>query len=152
MVWVGMSRGRFVGGRNVKAPVKGRSLSVVSAGAANTAFVEAAKELPAQGMQKPPRGVGEKPFPDGFLAAPATIVKKPAGLRTRPAGRQLDRLDSRRGHRAWARQSAAPSGAARHGVHGCARLDAAHGDDLLLLPDLEGDGVGFRRRTVWGPS
>ncbi len=102
---------------------------MVSAGAVGTAFVEAAKELPARGMQKP-------------------IVKKPAGLRTRPAGRQLDHLDSRCGHRAWAQQSTAPFGAAKHGVHGRARLYAAHGDDLLLLPDLEGEGVGFRQRTA----
>jgi hypothetical protein len=34
------------------------------------------------------------------------------------------------------------SRAARRGVHGRARLEAAHGDDLLLLPDLEGEGTG----------
>jgi hypothetical protein len=34
------------------------------------------------------------------------------------------------------------SGAARCGVHGRAHLEAAHGDDLLSLPDLEGEGVG----------
>jgi hypothetical protein len=46
------------------------------------------------------------------------------------------------GCRAWARQSAAASGAARQGVHGCAHLEAAHGDDLLSPPDLEGERAG----------
>ncbi len=54
--------------------------------------MEAAKELPAQGVQKPPRGVGKKQFSGGFLAAPAAVVKKPVGLKTRPAWKQLDRL------------------------------------------------------------
>jgi hypothetical protein len=34
------------------------------------------------------------------------------------------------------------SGAARRGVHGRACLEVAHGDDLLSLPDLEGEGTG----------
>jgi hypothetical protein len=38
---------------------------VVSAGTAGTTFVEDAKELPAWGVQKPPRRVGEKQFPGG---------------------------------------------------------------------------------------
>jgi hypothetical protein len=54
--------------------------------------VEAAKELLAQGMQKPPRRVGEKQFPSGFSAAPAAMVKKPACQKTRPTWKQLDRL------------------------------------------------------------
>ncbi len=41
------------------AKVGGRSLLAVAAGAAGTAAVEAWKEQPAQGMQKPPRGAGE---------------------------------------------------------------------------------------------
>jgi hypothetical protein len=45
------------------------------------------------------------------------------------------------GYRAWARWSAAASGAARHGIHSCTRIEAAHGDDLLPLPDLEGEGA-----------
>jgi hypothetical protein len=32
--------------------------------------------------------------------------------------------------------------AARRGNHGRARLEAAHSDDLLSLPDLEGEGTG----------
>jgi hypothetical protein len=34
------------------------------------------------------------------------------------------------------------SGVARRGVHGRARLESAHGDDLLSLPYLEGEGAG----------
>jgi hypothetical protein len=56
---------------------------VVSAGTVGTAFVGAAKELPAQGMQKPPCGVGEKQSLGKFSAAPAAMVKKSAGLKTR---------------------------------------------------------------------
>jgi hypothetical protein len=46
--------------------------------------VEAVKELPAQGVQKSPCGVGDKRFPGIFSAAPAAIVEIPAGLKTRP--------------------------------------------------------------------
>ncbi len=63
--------------------VRGRSSQAVSAGAADTAYVEAVQELPARGVQKPSRGVGEKQFQDIFLAAPAAMVKIPAGLKTR---------------------------------------------------------------------
>ncbi len=65
---------------------------MVSAGVADTASVEAVKELPALSVQKPPRGLGEKWFPDQFSAAPAAMVEIPAGLKTRPAWWQLDRL------------------------------------------------------------
>jgi hypothetical protein len=41
---------------------------------------------------------------------------------------------------AW--QSAAASWAARCGVHSGACLEAAHGNDLLPLPDLESEGAG----------
>jgi hypothetical protein len=34
------------------------------------------------------------------------------------------------------------SGAARRGVNSCACIEGAHGNDLLLLPDLEGEGAG----------
>jgi hypothetical protein len=34
------------------------------------------------------------------------------------------------------------SRAARHGIHGRARLEAAHSDDLLSRPDLESEGTG----------
>jgi hypothetical protein len=57
-----------------------------------TVFVEAAKELLAQGVQKPPRRVGEKQFLGGFSAAPTVMMEIPAGLRTRPTWWQLDRL------------------------------------------------------------
>jgi hypothetical protein len=46
-------------------------LKADSAGAAGTAFKEVAKELPAWGVQKPPRRVGEKQFPGEFSAASA---------------------------------------------------------------------------------
>ncbi len=72
--------------------VRGQSSQAVSAGPVGTAFVEAAEELPVQGMQKPPHTVGEKQFSGIFLAAPAAMVKKPAGLKTRPALKQLDSL------------------------------------------------------------
>ncbi len=65
--------------------VRGRSSSAVSAGVVDTAFVEAAKELLSQDMQKPSHGVGEKRFLGKFSAAPAVVVKIPAGLRTKPA-------------------------------------------------------------------
>jgi hypothetical protein len=38
-------------------------------------------------------------------------------------------------------QSSAASGAARRGVHSHACLEAAPGDDLLSLSDLEGEGA-----------
>jgi hypothetical protein len=50
--------------------VRGQSSYAVFAGIVDTAFAEAAKELPAWGVQKTPRGLGEKQFLGGFLAAP----------------------------------------------------------------------------------
>jgi hypothetical protein len=47
--------------------------------------VEAVKELPAQGVQKPLRDVGEKQFPRVFSTAPAAKVRIPADLKTRPS-------------------------------------------------------------------
>ncbi len=93
--------------------------------------MEAEKELPAQGVQKPPRWVGEKRFLGGFSVAPATMVEIPAVVGS-----------SWHGRGAWARQSAAMSWAARRGIHGRACLEVAHGDNLLPLPDLEHEGVG----------
>jgi hypothetical protein len=43
----------------------------------------------------------------------------------------------------WTRLIAGASGAARHGVHGRARLEVVHGNDLLLLPKLEDEGAGY---------
>jgi hypothetical protein len=57
--------------------------------------VEAAKELPARGVLKPPHMVAEKRFPGKFSAAPAVVVKIPVGLRMKPARWQLDCLDGR---------------------------------------------------------
>jgi hypothetical protein len=48
------------------------------------------------GRAKTSPRVGEKRFPGGFSAAPAAMVKKPAGLKTRPAWKQLDRLGGQR--------------------------------------------------------
>jgi hypothetical protein len=45
--------------------------------------VEAVNELPAWGVQKPPHGVGEKRFQGVISAAPAAMVKIPAGLKTK---------------------------------------------------------------------
>ncbi len=46
--------------------------------------------------------------------------------------------------------------AARHGVHGHARLEVAHGNDLLSLPDLESDRLCMKAeehpRDLLGPS
>jgi hypothetical protein len=49
---------------------RSRSLS----GTPGTAAVEAGKEQPAQGMQKPPLEVGKKRFLGVFLAAPIVMV------------------------------------------------------------------------------
>jgi hypothetical protein len=133
--------------------------------------VEAAKELPARSVQKPPWGVGEKQFPVGFSAAPAAMVKKPAGLRTRVAWKQLGCLGGRHGRHTWAWRSAVASGAARHGVHCHAVQEISqraqhlcaigkktavkihHAKKTLQLFDvLRGGRVQFRRRDwQWGP-
>ncbi len=65
--------------------VRGRSSLEVSTGTVGATFMEAAKELSAWGVQKPPSGVGEKRFLGELSAAPAGMVKKPVGLKTRPA-------------------------------------------------------------------
>jgi hypothetical protein len=117
---------------------------VVSTGIADTAFLEAEKELLARGVQKPLHCVGEKRFLGEFSAAPAVMVKIPAGLKTRPVGGSWTAwvCSDWCGHRAWARQTAAGTWAARHGVHIHACLEAAHGDDFLPLPDLDSEGTG----------
>jgi hypothetical protein len=103
--------------------------------------VEVVKELPAQGVQKPSRGVGEKWFTSVFLAAPAAIVKVPAGLRTRPTWWQLDALGGRQ--LAWPLLlGLAVSWVVRRGVHSHACLEVGHGNDFLSLPDLESEGTG----------
>jgi hypothetical protein len=50
--------------------------------------------------------------------------------------------DSWRGRHAWAWRSAAALWATRHGSHGGACLEVAHGNDLLPQPDLESEGAG----------
>jgi hypothetical protein len=65
--------------------VKGLTLWAESAVAADTTSVKEMRAPPVQGVQKPPRRVGEKQFLDSLLAAPELKVKKPAGLKTRPA-------------------------------------------------------------------
>ncbi len=57
-----------------------------------TVSVEAVKAPPVQGMQKPPSRV-RKRVQDRLLVAPGKKkVKKPAGLKTRPAWLREDRL------------------------------------------------------------
>jgi hypothetical protein len=46
------------------------------------------------------------------------------------------------GRHGWAWRSAAASWAVRRGVPGRAHLKAAHGNDLLPLPDLESEVAG----------
>jgi hypothetical protein len=74
------------------------------------------------------------------------MVKKPVGLKTTPAWKQLDHLGGRRvaggvAVAPWARRSDAASGAARRGVHSRACLEAAH-NNYLLLAHVEGEGAG----------
>jgi hypothetical protein len=94
-----------------------------------TAFVAPVMALPVLGVQKPPRQVGKR-FWDCLVAAPEGKVKKPAGLKTRPAWSWQD---------AWVRtrQSAAAARAARCGAHGRASLEAADSVNLDMGPDSE---------------
>ncbi len=74
------------------------------------------------------------------------MVKKPVGLKTTPAWKQLDHLGGRRVAAGvtvapWARRSDTASGAARRGVHSRACLEAAH-NNYLLLAHVEGEGAG----------
>jgi hypothetical protein len=62
-------------------------------------------------------------------------VKKPSGLKTRPAWLQQDR-------RARARRSAAAWRAARHGVRCRTGLKAADSGHLVPRPDSDGEGAG----------
>jgi hypothetical protein len=64
----------------------------LSVGETDTAPVEAVKALPVPGVQKPPRQVGKR-FRDRRVAAPEKRkVKRPAGLKTRPACLRQDCL------------------------------------------------------------
>ncbi len=57
-----------------------------------TASVAPVMALPVAGVQKPPRWVGKR-FRDCLVAVPEKKkVKRPVGLRTRPAWLQQDRL------------------------------------------------------------
>ncbi len=74
------------------------------------------------------------------------MVKKPVGLKTTPVWKQLDHLGGRRvaagvAVAPWARHFDAASGAARHGVHSRACLEAAH-NNYLLLAHVKGEGAG----------
>jgi hypothetical protein len=75
-----------------------------------------------------------KQFLGVFLAAPAAMVEIPAGLKTRPAWWQLDHLDGR-----WPAWLPRLGLVVCHGIADC----QAHGDDLLLRPDMEGEGEGY---------
>jgi hypothetical protein len=95
-----------------------------------TASVEAVKALPVPGVQKPPCRVGKR-FRDCFVVAPEKKkVKKPAGLKMRPAWLLRDLLGvnpvvyrGMAGYQAWR--------AARRGVRCQAGLKAADGDHLV---------------------
>jgi hypothetical protein len=77
-----------LGGEEVRGPTSG-AVSVEETG---TASVEAVKAPPVPGVQKPPHQVGKR-FRDRHVAAPKKKkVKRPEGLRTRPAWLQQDRL------------------------------------------------------------
>ncbi len=64
---------------------------VVPVDGTGTAPVAPVKAPPVPGMQKPPRQVGKR-FRDRLVAAPERKVKKPAGLKTRPAWLRQDHL------------------------------------------------------------
>jgi hypothetical protein len=77
-----------LGGEEVRGPTSW----AVSVDETGTASVEAVKAPPVPGVQKPPRRVGKR-FRDRRVAAPMKRkVKRPAGLRTRPAWLRQDRL------------------------------------------------------------
>ncbi len=56
-----------------------------------TVSVAPVMTLPVPGVQKPPHRVGKR-FRDHLMAAPEEEVKKPAGLKTRPARLRQDCL------------------------------------------------------------
>jgi hypothetical protein len=107
---------------------------VVSVDGMGTASVEAVKALPVPGKQKPPCRVGKR-LQDRFVAAPEKKkVKKPAGLKTRPAWLRQDCL----GANLVVCRRVACCQAWR-----CCRagLKAADGNHLVPRPDSD-DGVG----------
>jgi hypothetical protein len=59
-----------------------------------TASVAPVMAPPAPGVQKPPRQVGKR-FRDRLVVALEEKVKKPAGLKTRPAWSRQDRLGAK---------------------------------------------------------
>jgi hypothetical protein len=77
----------WLGGEEVRGPT---SLAVSDDGT-GTASVAPVMVLPVPGVQKPPRRVGKR-FLDRLVAAPEKKVKKPAGLRMRPAWLRQDHL------------------------------------------------------------
>ncbi len=77
-----------LGGEEVRGPTSG----AVPVDETGTTSVEAVKVPPVLGVQKPPRWVGKR-FQDRRVVAPEKRrVKKAAGLKTRPAWLQQDRL------------------------------------------------------------
>jgi hypothetical protein len=107
---------------------------VVTVDETGTASVKAVKALPVPGVQKPPRQVGKR-FRDCRVAAPEKKkVKRPAGLRKRPAWLRQDHLGA--------------SPAVCRGDAGCqawcpqpCKLKAADSDHLVPRPDSD-DGAG----------
>jgi hypothetical protein len=79
----------LLGGEEVRGPT---SVAVPIDGT-GTASVAPAMAPPVPSVQKPPGWVG-KQFWDRHMAAPEEKVKKPAGLKMRPASLRQDRLGS----------------------------------------------------------
>jgi hypothetical protein len=107
-----------------------------------TASVAPVMAPPVPGMQKPPRRVGKR-FWDRLVAVPEETVKKPAGLKTRPAWLRQDSLGvnpvvcrGNLGCQAWRR--------------GRASLKPADGDHLVPRPDSDGEGAGAAAQDCVG--
>ncbi len=100
--------------------------------------VEAAKEQPSWGVQKPPCRYGKKRFPGVCSAAPevAGKVQKPTCLL--PADQSGGWFD----RHASPRQSAAVSWTARFGVWVHTGFELDDGDDFIPGPNSDGEGAG----------
>ncbi len=86
-----------------------------------TASVAPVKAPLVPGVQKPPRRVGKR-FWDSLMAAPEGKVKKPAGLKMRPAWLRQDCLGANAGCQAWRPRPCKPWGSWRRWPHPGTRL------------------------------
>jgi hypothetical protein len=104
--------------------------------------VEAVKEMPAPGMQKPSLWGRRKTAPRHILGCSCCNGRDTSGSENQISWLQLDHLGGRRwrGHHTWAPQSDAASWTTRCDIHSHACLEVAHGDGLLPQRDLEGEG------------